>query len=136
LAGAVLYGIAQILFAVAAGQGSYPASMAMLVLVGASNSLYLVGGLSTIQQLVPEQLRGRVMGLYGITWSLAPLGMTQGGMVAQIIGAPWAVALGAMVMIAVAGMLYVLSADLRNLRAGVVEQSLHPQAVSISNDDD
>lgn len=136
LAGAALYGITQILFAMAAWQGSYTASMAMLVLVGASNSLYLVGGLSTIQQLVPEQLRGRVMGLYGITWSLAPLGMTQGGMIAQYIGAPWAVALGAMVMIVVSGLLYVLSPDLRNLIAGAVEQ-LHPtHAVSVADDDD
>jgi len=136
LAGAALYGLTQILFAVAAWQGSYPASMAMLVLIGASNSLYLVGGLSTIQQLVPEQLRGRVMGLYGITWSLAPLGMTQGGMVAQYIGAPWAVALGAMAMVVVAGLLYVLSPDLRNLRAGEGDQILPAPAVSIANDDD
>jgi len=136
LAGAALYGLTQILFAMAAWQGSYTASMAMLVLVGASNSLYLVGGLSTIQQLVPEQLRGRVMGLYGITWSLAPLGMTQGGMIAQYIGAPWAVALGAMVMIVVSGLLYVLSPDLRNLRGGAVEQ-LHPtHLVSVADDDD
>ena len=110
--------------------------MAMLVLVGASNSLYLVGGLSTIQQLVPEQLRGRVMGLYGITWSLAPLGMTQGGMIAQYIGAPWAVALGAMVMIVVSGLMYVLSPDLRNLRAGAVEQLPPTHAVSVADDDD
>ncbi len=136
LAGAALYGLTQILFAMAAWQGSYTASMAMLILVGASNSLYLVGGLSTIQQLVPEQLRGRVMGLYGITWSLAPLGMTQGGMIAQYIGAPWAVALGAMVMIVVSGLMYVLSPDLRNLRAGAVEQLPPTHAVSVADDDD
>ena len=136
LAGADLYGNTQILFAMAAWQGSYTASMAMLVLVGASNSLYLVGGLSTIQQLVPEQLRGRVMGLYGITWSLAPLGMTQGGMIAQYIGAPWAVALGAMVMIVVSGLMYVLSPDLRNLRAGAVEQLPPTHAISVADDDD
>ena len=136
LAGAALYGLTQILFAMAAWQGSYTASMAMLVLVGASNSLYLVGGLSTIQQLVPEQLRGRVMGLYGITWSLAPLGMTQGGMIAQYIGAPWAVALGAMVMIVVSGLMYVLSPDLRNIRAGAVEQLPPTHAVSVADDDD
>ncbi|MED5568949.1 MAG: MFS transporter [Chloroflexota bacterium] len=136
LTGAALYGLTQILFAMAAWQGSYTASMAMLILVGASNSLYLVGGLSTIQQLVPEQLRGRVMGLYGITWSLAPLGMTQGGMIAQYIGAPWAVALGAMVMIVVSGLMYVLSPDLRNLRAGAVEQLPPTHAVSVADDDD
>ena len=133
LAGAGLYGLTQILFALAAWQGSYAASMALLVLVGVSNSLYLVGGLSTIQQLVPEQLRGRVMGLYGITWSLAPLGMTQGGMVAQYIGAPWSVAIGASLMVAVAGVLFVRSPELRDLRTGGVEQ-LRPAYVASSDD--
>ena len=36
--------------------------MGLLFLVGISNSLQLVGGLSTLHQLVPDQLWGRVMG--------------------------------------------------------------------------
>ena len=118
LAGAALYGLFQIFFAIAAWQGSYSVSMAMLFLVGVSNSLYLVGGMSTIQELVPDQLRGRVMGLYGVTWSLAPMGMAQGGMVADYISAPWAVALGAMVMILVAGIMFLRSPDIRRFRTG------------------
>ncbi len=123
LGGAMLYGITQILFALAAWQGLYWVSMGLLFLVGVSNSLYLVGGLSTLQELVPDQIRGRVMGLYGATWSLAPLGMAQAGFMAQYFGAPIAVAAGATVMVVVAILVWIRSADIRTLRSGMAE---HP----------
>ena len=119
LGGAVLYGLALVLFALAAGQELYRVSMTLLFAVGVANSWYLVGGLSTIQQLVPEQLRGRVMGLYGITWSLSPLSVSQAGIVADFLGAPIAVAAGAVVIVIVAGVVYVVSPEVRALRAGV-----------------
>lgn len=122
LGGAIFYGFAQIIFALAAWQGLYGVSMGLLFLVGISNSLYLVGGMSTLQQLVPDQLRGRVMGLYGVTWSLSPLGMSQAGFIAQYFGAPVAVATGAAVIVVVAALIFALSPDVRALRAGVPER--------------
>ncbi len=116
LAGALFYGLTQILFALAAWQGLYGVSMGLLFLVGISNSLYIVGGLSTLQQLVPDQLRGRVMGLYGVTWSLAPLGMAQGGFIAQYFGAPVAVGVGAAVIMVVAALIFARSPDVRRLK--------------------
>lgn len=121
LGGALFYGLTQILFALAAWQGLYGVSMALLFLVGVSNSLYLVGGLSTLQELVPDQLRGRVMGLYGVTWSLAPLGMSQGGFIAQYFGAPVAVGAGAAVIMVAAALIFARSPDIRRLR---VEESV------------
>ena len=44
--------------------------------------------------MVPDQLRGRVMGIYGMTWSLFPLGGMQAGAIAEYTSAPFAVALG------------------------------------------
>jgi len=119
LGGALFYGLTQILFALAAWQGLYGVSMALLFLVGVSNSLYLVGGLSTLQELVPDQLRGRVMGLYGVTWSLAPLGMAQGGFIAQYFGAPVAVGAGAAVITVAAALIFARSPDIRRLRVEV-----------------
>jgi MFS family permease len=95
--------------------------MGLLFLVGISNSLYLVGGLTTLQQLVPDQLRGRVMGLYGVTWSLSPLGMAQAGFMAQYFGAPVAVAAGAAVIVVVAALIFILNSDIRALRAEAPE---------------
>ena len=72
--------------------------------------------MSTLQELVPDGIRGRVMGLYGATWSLGPLGMAQGGFVAEYLGAPVAVALGAVVIFVMALMIYLFRPDVRNFR--------------------
>ncbi|MDE2937598.1 MAG: MFS transporter [Chloroflexota bacterium] len=116
LFGAVLYGICLILFSVAAWFGHYWISMGILFIAGINFSLYLVGGLSTLQELVPDNIRGRVMGLYGATWSLGPLGMAQAGFVARYLGAPVAVGIGAVVVLLVAVLIFVFRSDLRNFR--------------------
>jgi MFS family permease len=134
LAGAFLYGIFQILFAVAASQQLYQVSMGLLFLVGIANSLYLVGGLSTLQELVPDQLRGRVMGLYGATWSLGPLGMAQGAFIADYLNAPWAVGIGAGILAVVAVLIFVFSPAVRSLRAGVIETPRPAYADSVAPD--
>lgn len=94
LGGAILYGVGLILFAWAASQQAYWASMAILAGTGVAHTLYITGGLVVLQNLVPDQLWGRTMGLYGITWSLGPLSMAYGGPVADWLDAPWAVATG------------------------------------------
>jgi predicted MFS family arabinose efflux permease len=119
---ALLYGLALLLFALVSSRGNYAGSMALLFFVGMANSTYLVGGMSTIQQLVPDRLRGRVMGIYAMTWSLAPLGMAQGGMIAQVFSAPVAVAIGAVIIMVVAVLVLVSSSEIRGLKAGMTEQ--------------
>ena len=58
--------------------------------------------MTVLQMRVPDALRGRVMGIHGITFSLIPLGALFGGSVAYLFGAPIAVAAGAsIVMLAV-----------------------------------
>jgi MFS family permease len=121
LGGAMLYGVGLILFAWAASQQEYWACMAILVGTGAAHSLYITGGLAVLQNLVPDQLRGRVMGLYGITWSLGPLSMAYGGPVADWLDAPWAVATGAVVILVVASMVLVSSPQIRSLQVRVPE---------------
>ena len=134
LGGAITYGVGLILFSVAAWRGMYGVSMGLLFLVGICNSLYLVGGMSTLQQLVPDRLRGRVMGMYSMTWSLAPLGMAQAGFVAQYFGASVAVAAGAVVIIVVAALVLVNSSQVRTLRGRLPEtQRLTYQSVSAAN---
>ena len=121
IGGAITYGVFLILFSLAAWRGLYAVSMVTLLMVGISNSLYLTGGLSVLQHLVPDRLRGRVMGLYGMTWSLAPLGMAQAGFVAQYTNASVAVAAGAVVTIVVAGLILLLSPQIRALRGAIPE---------------
>ena len=118
---AVSYGIWLVLFSLTAWRGSYLLSMGALFFVGASYSTYLVGGMSTLQQLVPDRLRGRVMGLFGATWSLVPLGMAMGGTVAQYTDAATAVTIGAAIILLVALGVLLLSPQMRALKGYVPE---------------
>lgn len=66
----------------------------VLPISGAANSAYMITIMTVLQAAVPDELRGRVMGIHGLTWSLMPLGGLQGGFVANFFGAPFAVAVG------------------------------------------
>ncbi len=121
LYGAIVYGICLMLFALAAWQSLYWVSMGILFVGGVHFSLYLVGGLSTLQELVPDRIRGRVMGLFGATWSLGPLGMAQAGFVARYMGAPFAVAIGAAAVILVAVVIAFVGSDLRTFKGRQAE---------------
>lgn len=51
--------------------------------------------ISTVLQMnLPEQLRGRVMGIFGLTWDLMPVGGMVSRTIAEFAGAPIAVAIG------------------------------------------
>jgi MFS family permease len=53
---------------------------------------------SRIQALTPDHLRGRVMALYAQSLiGVGPVGSLQAGALTQFLGAPWAMALGALV---------------------------------------
>ena len=80
---ATLYGTFLVLFAVSTW---FPLSLAALFLLGLSSSIYMISVQTTLQVMVPEVLRGRVMGTYGMTWSLGPLGTLQAGAIASLLG--------------------------------------------------
>ena len=69
-----------------------------------------------IQTLVPDALRGRVMGLYALTFfGIMPLGALLAGSVAAWGGEPTAVALGALVSLVTALALWIWVPALRRL---------------------
>ena len=80
-------------------------------------------------------MRGRVMGLYGITWSLSPLSVSQAGIVAGHFGAPVAVASGAVVIVVVAGAVFAFSPEVRGLRMGVGTVAGPAAQVAVSTND-
>jgi MFS family permease len=73
--------------------------------------------MSTLQMLVPNEMRGRVMGFYGMTWNIMPLGGMFAGVLAVSIGAPWAVAIGGLAVSAFAIGPALLNGRIRNLGA-------------------
>jgi len=80
-----------------------PLSLLILVAVGFSTILTLNLANSLVQTLAADELRGRVMGIYSLTFlGFMPVGGLLIGMMAQQIGEPLSVALDALVTLGVA----------------------------------
>jgi sugar phosphate permease len=54
---------------------------------------------TTLQLRVPDELRGRVMGIYGITHNVGPLGALQAGYIADRWSPPAALIVGGVAII-------------------------------------
>jgi MFS family permease len=76
----------------------YAVSVALLVLAGGAMIVNNALANATIQTIVPDRLRGRVMGFYAFVFvGLAPVGSFQVGALAERIGTPQAVAAGGVI---------------------------------------
>jgi MFS family permease len=96
IGGATAYGTFLILFA----NSTYlPLSLALLFVMGISLQLYTITLQTTLQMRVPDELRGRVMGVYGMTHNIGPLGAMQAGLLASAFGAPVAVTVSGLAII-------------------------------------
>ncbi len=114
----ILSGIAIAAFAVTAEfVRSLPLAMALMLTIGVFNSLFTTTTQSSLQMMVPDYIRGRVMGFYGMTYNIRPLGGMQAGALANIgaIGAPFAIAIGGMAVVAFAIGSALVNKKVRNL---------------------
>jgi MFS family permease len=93
---------------------SFELGLVLLAVIGAAQMVYLTTNQTILQLIVPDELRGRVMGIYMLSQGMMPLGGLIGGGLASLMSAPTAVLImGSLVcMIAV---LYMLRA--KELRA-------------------
>ncbi len=92
--------------------------LSLLMLVGVGWGTMLVLNISNIlgQLHVPDQLRGRVMSIYALVFfGMFPVGALLSGTMAEVIGEPTTVALGALVTIAFGGVLWLYVPQLRAL---------------------
>ena len=79
---------------------AYPIAAALAWAAALCNSVFLVTSMTAMQLRTPEALRGRVMGIHAIAFSLIALGGLFGGAVALAAGVRAAVALGALLLAA------------------------------------
>ena len=97
IGGAGSFGLSLILFAISPW---YWLLVALEWLASASNQMFSVTSQSTLHALVPDEYRGRVMGLWGMTHTVAqPLGGLQMGGMAQLLGASTALVISASVAV-------------------------------------
>lgn len=103
IGGAVMFGLSVAAFALTSKYvGSYALALFLMFAMGISSSSYMISIMSSLQMMVPDRMRGRVMGFYGMTWSIMPLGGMQAGAMASAVGVPVAIAIGGLVVSAFA----------------------------------
>jgi len=74
-----------------------PVSLACLVAIGIASMIFRASGLTLIQLNVPDEFRGRVMGLYHLEAGFRSIGALLYGAAASLVGTPMTVLLGGVV---------------------------------------
>jgi MFS family permease len=111
-AGSVLFLVA---FASTSALQNLPLALALAFLVSASASAFMIISMTVLQLEVPDALRGRVMGIHTIGYSLAPLGGLFLGGLADSLGASWAVITGSAIYLIAIVTTTLAKSEIRNL---------------------
>ena len=98
LAGTFAFSMIILLFALSP---SYFLAMGLAVAAGIFNSVFVISSMTVIQVKVPDALRGRVMGIYSITFSLISMGGLFGGIIASGSSVRVAIGTGAIILAAI-----------------------------------
>jgi MFS family permease len=110
--GAIAFGILLSAFAFSV---SFPLSLILALALGISSQFYMTIISAILQMNLPNQLRGRVMGIYGLTWDLMPVGGMIAGTIAEFAGAPIAVGFGGVMVAGMALAVMVFQPNIRRL---------------------
>ena len=95
LGGSLMAGLSVATFALTSWLiGSFTMALALMFIIGVFTSMSNTSLQSSMQLAVPDALRGRVMGFYGMTYNIRPLGGMQAGALASLITTPLAIAVG------------------------------------------
>ena len=109
---ALSFGITLLLFA---QSQAYILSLVLLVMVGCASMSYISLNNTMLQTTTSYELRGRVMGVYVMTWALMPLGALPISAIAELTGTPLAISLGGIIIIVFTVLAYLLWPKLRRL---------------------
>jgi MFS family permease len=93
----------------------YWLSIVIAIVAGFFNSMYLISSMTVLQLRVPDGLRGRVMGIYTITFSMIPLGGFLGGVIADFTSVRVAIGAGAVVLALIVVAVALTQSEIRSL---------------------
>ena len=128
--GAGLLGASVLVFGLNGAWQWYWLALAMAAMSGGFYSIFQTASNTLLNLLVPTEYRGRVMGLRGVMWSLAPLGALQAGFVASYTSTPFAITLGGGAVIAVTILAFVFSGQIRSIHRLVEEANAREEAAA------
>jgi MFS family permease len=78
---------------------AFPLSLVLAVIIGGANGLFQAVSIALLLSITPDRLRGRVMGLFIITWQLPSIGSLMLGAATGWVGLPVAVIAGVLICI-------------------------------------
>lgn len=90
-------------------------ALVMLFLASLANSIFQISAMTALQVRVPDHMRGRVMGIHAITFSMLMLGGLLGGLIADLTDVRVAIATGALLMTGVVAFVALTQDEVRNL---------------------
>ena len=108
--GAVVFAVTLLLFALS---NWFTLSLIAAFALGMAGQFYMTTIHAILQMNLPNELRGRVMGIHGLAWELMPIGGLISGAIAEFAGAPIAVAFGGLM---VGGMAFVVAVAMPTIR--------------------
>lgn len=94
-----LIGFSLVAWIIAGKAGAFWLACCFAILASALSSVFLVSSMTVLQIKVPDNFRGRVMGIHSITFSMISLGGLAAGILAANFSAPVAVVIGALIVI-------------------------------------
>ena len=104
-----------------AGFAASPVYAVALLLIYAAalfNSIFLIASMTALQMRVPDELRGRVMGIHAIAFSFIPLGGLLGGAVAEVTNVRVAIAVAALALTGIVAVVALTQREVRELQGG------------------
>jgi MFS family permease len=93
----------------------YALAVVAIFFAGLMSSVFLINSMTVLQMRVEDRLRGRVMGIHGITFSLIPLGALFGGAIAEFTGVRIAVSISAGILAVIVLIVAVTQGEVREL---------------------
>ena len=114
-AGATLSVLALGAFVAAASAGMFGLALAGVFFASVFSSVYMIISMTILQVRVPDELRGRVMGIHTTAYSLMPLGGLFLGSMAERVGAGPAVLYAAGGYLLLILVVWTVKASLRNI---------------------
>lgn len=110
-------------FALAAAMGSFSLALASVFVAAVFASVFMITSMTVMQLEVPDHLRGRVMGIHTMGYSLMPMGGLFVGALAELTGAPSAVAIGSTIYLLAIAVIGFSVREIRDLNGRQLEGS-------------
>jgi len=113
------------LFSAAANQmfdagWAYPIAGIAAFFIAMFSSIFMICSMTVLQLQVPDRLRGRVMGIHGITYSLMPLGGLLAGFMATFTSEPIAIVISATIYLSIVAFIAISQLHIRQIDGSAI----------------